>query len=266
MRLKCIGCDALARIVYLCAAQSPHTVDVTLFRLGLHVDPADLRTRVQGLIDESVGEGYDAIVLAYGLCGEATLGLTARDVPVVIPRAHDCITIFLGSRQRYAEEFKACPGTYWYALDYIQRAYNMGTVLSLGAEYSGDMDKVYDEYVQKYGQDNADYLMEVMGAWKQHYQRAVFIDMGVGDSRDVEAQAQDEATRRGWNYERMAGDSGLIRRLLNGDWENDFLVLRPGEQIAMTYGPEVVKAAISTEDAEPQPARSAWAARPPKAM
>jgi len=194
------------------------------------------------------------------------LGLTARDVPVVIPRAHDCITIFLGSRQRYAEEFKACPGTYWYALDYIQRAYNMGTVLSLGAEYSGDMDKVYDEYVQKYGQDNADYLMEVMGAWKQHYQRAVFIDMGVGDSRDVEAQAQDEATRRGWNYERMAGDSGLIRRLLNGDWENDFLVLRPGEQIAMTYGPEVVKAAISTEDAEPQPARSAWAARPPKAM
>ena len=47
MRLKCIGCDALARLIYLCAAHSPHLVDLQLFRLGLHRNPADLQRRLQ---------------------------------------------------------------------------------------------------------------------------------------------------------------------------------------------------------------------------
>ena len=121
MKLKCLGCDALSRPIYLCAAQSPHIVDVTLQQLGLHTDPGDLRERLQGVIDESQGKGYDAIALAYGLCGKSTAGLIARDVPIVMPRAHDCITLFLGGRERYKTEHDGCPGTYWYALDYIER-------------------------------------------------------------------------------------------------------------------------------------------------
>ena len=40
------------------------------------------------------------------------------------------------------------------------------------------IDDLYDTYVAKYGKDNADYLMEAMGEWGKHYDRAVFIDMG----------------------------------------------------------------------------------------
>lgn len=239
MRLKCLGCDALARIVYLCAAQSPHIVDVELFQLGLHNNPSDLRERLQRHIDVA-GERYDAVVLAYGLCGQATAGLVARDIPVVIPRAHDCITLFLGDRERYKQEFEKLPGTYWYALDYVERRDGTGTTLSLGSGVDTDIEAVYDEYVQKYGKDNADYLMEVMGAWQSHYQRAVFIDMGVGDGAAVEAQARDEAARRGWIFERFAGDLLLTRRLLSGDWETDFLVVEPGQQITMTYDNHIV--------------------------
>jgi hypothetical protein len=240
VRLKCLGCDALARIVYLCAAQSPHIVDVELFQLGLHNDPADLRSRLQGRIDTTAGQGYDAIALAYGLCGQSTAGLVARDIPIVIPRAHDCITLFLGDRERYGQEFRNNPGTYWYALDYIERRDSAGSTLALGSGLDTDIDAVYDEYVEKYGKDNADYLMEVMGAWKSHYQRAVFIDMGVGDGAAVEAKARSEAERRGWTFERVTGDLVLIRRLLLGDWEKDFLVLEPGEQIVMTYDEGVI--------------------------
>lgn len=241
MRLKCLSCEALTRPIYLCAAQSPHIVDVELFRIGLHTDPADLRDRLQGKIDAVTPDaGYDAIVLAYGLCGRATAGLTAREVPVVIPRAHDCIALFLGSRKRYTEEFGRCPGTYWYALDYVERRDGTGTVLSLGAGVDTDSPTVYDEYVEKYGKRNADYLMEVMGAWKEHYQRAVFIDMGVGDSTHVETQAQSEAERRGWTYERLAGDLVLVRRLLMGDWKSDFLILQPGQHVTMTHSDDVI--------------------------
>ena len=242
MRLKCLGCDALARPIYLCAAQSPHIVDVTLQRLGLHEDPDDLRSRLQGVVDSAEGEGYDAVALAYGLCGKSTAGLVARDIPVVMPRAHDCITLFLGSRERYKSAFDSCPGTYWYALDYIERRDDTGTALSLGSGVDTDLPAVYDEYVEKYGKDNADYLMEVMGAWQAHYQRAVFIDMGVGDGTSVESLARAEADRRGWSFERMAGDLVLIRRLLFGDWGDDFLLLQPGQKVVMATHAGVVEA------------------------
>jgi hypothetical protein len=240
MKLKCIGCDALARPVYLCAAQSPHIIDVELFQLGLHDDPADLQGRLQERIDAASGERYDAILLAYGLCGKATAGLMAREIPVVIPRAHDCITLFLGARDRYQNQFENYPGTYWYALDYVERRDGSGTSLSLGASVETDLPGVYEEYVEKYGKDNADYLMEVMGAWQKHYKRAAFIDMGIGDSTAVEALARNEAERRGWEFERLAGDMVLVRRLLMGDWEDDFLVLQPGEQIKLTYDQGVI--------------------------
>jgi hypothetical protein len=166
--------------------------------------------------------------------------LIARDIPLVIPRAHDCITLFLGDRERYKDEFENHPGTYWYTLDYIERKDSAGTTLSLGSGLDTDINEVYDEYVEKYGEDNANYLMEVMGAWQSHYQRAVFIDMGVGDGAAVEAVAQSEATRRGWIFERVTGELVLIRRLLAGDWETDFLLLEPGQQITMTYDDNVV--------------------------
>ncbi len=241
MRLKCLACDALARIVYFCASQSPQIVDVELFRLGLHATPDELRARLQQRIDEIDADEFDGIIMAYGLCGKATSGLIAKNLPVVVPRAHDCITLFLGSRDLYQEQFENHSGTYWYTKDYIERGASSGTALSLGSGIDVNVHDVYDEYVEKYGKNNADYLMEVMGAWQSHYRRAAFIDMGVGDSSHVENQAQEEAIRRGWTFDRIAGDLVLIRRLVNGDWDNDFLVLEPGQELAMSFDDEVIK-------------------------
>lgn len=251
MKLLCIGCEVLARPLYWSAAHSPHIVNIQLVRKGLHMQPGDLRAYLQEQIDAAEDEHlaarehpYDAIALAYGLCGQATAGLAARSKPLVIPRAHDCITLFLGSRARYQAEFTANPGTFWYAQDYIERDDGSGATLSMGSGADTDLEAVYDEYVQKYGRDNADYLMEVMGAWQQHYRRAVFIDMGagvgLGNGAAVEARAQAEAQRRGWSFERMAGDIILVRRLLSGDWADDFLTVPPGGQTRMAYDDRVI--------------------------
>jgi hypothetical protein len=172
-------------------------------------------------------------------------GLVTRQIPLVIPRAHDCITLFLGSRTRYGEQFRAQPGTYWYALDYVERSDGS---MGLGAEADAETQAVYDEYIAKYGKDNADYLMEVVGAWRDHYDRAAFIDMGVGDSEAIEVQTQQIADQRGWTFERMAGNLVLIRRLLEGDWDDDFLVLEPGRQVSMTYDGDVIGAAEAARE------------------
>jgi len=271
MRIKCLACEALARVVYLCAAHSPHIVDVELFGIGLHREPADLRARLQARIDavnqermsllshvpsaqlmaqgkissenRSESTAYDAIAMVYGLCGQSTAGLIARDVPLVIPRAHDCITLFLGDRRRYGEAFREHPGTYWYALDYAERSDGS---MALGAEADAEVQGVYREYVGKYGQDNAEYLMEVMGAWQRHYDRASFIEMGVGNSTRVEGRARALAEKRGWAFQRVEGDLVLIRRLLDGEWASgsgsgdDFLTVPPGQQVRMTYDVDVI--------------------------
>lgn len=246
MRLMCITCEVLARPVYLCAARSPHIVDIRLFRRGLHNDPADLRTQLQAAVDEASAltlpngqPAYDAIAMGYGLCGQATAGLTARNLPVVIPRAHDCITLFLGSREQYRYQFDNFSGTYWYAKDYIERDDGAGGTLALGA---GDMglNNTYEEYVAKFGKDNADYLMEVLGGWQKHYKRAAVIDMGVGDITPTLTRAEEDAARRGWVVDRVAGDLVLIKHLLDGDWGEDFLVMQPGQQLRMTYDDKII--------------------------
>jgi hypothetical protein len=244
MRLKVIGCEVLARPIYLCAARSPHIVDVTFLRRGLHETPPDLRACLQEEIDR-VGPEYDAAVLVYGLCGGATAGLRAGSVPLVVPRAHDCITVFLGSRDRYREEFTSHPGTYWYALDYLEREDTTSSstgMLGIGAGTDAELQVAYEQYVELYGKDNADYLMETLGGWKDHYDRAAFVDMGVGDTTAIEARARAEAQGRGWLFERIAGDLSLVRRAVEGDWDADYLVLQPGQRMVQTYDEGVIAA------------------------
>lgn len=231
-----LTCEALARSIYAIAATAPHTVTIDLFRQGLHNTPKLLRRTLQEQIDAVPAGEYDAILLVYGMCGTSTIGLSAHHTPLVIPRAHDCITLYLGSRGRYDEEFEAHPGTYWYSLDYMERNRDLNAA-GLGAMNLGVMEEVYADYVEKYGQDNADYLMEVMGEWGQHYDRAVYIDMGSGDGHDYEQIAREQAGRRGWIFERRQGNRRLLELLVNGEWPDDeFLVVPSGYTIVQQAG------------------------------
>jgi hypothetical protein len=239
MRLKCIACEALARPAYLAAARSPHIVEVELVAKGLHNTPNLLRNQLQAQI-EAAGNNWDAILLIYGLCGKATAGLTAGSVNLVIPRAHDCITLFLGSRARYTDQFNNFPGTYWFAQDYMERGGGNGSALSMGSGMDADLERVYDSYVEKYGRENADYLMEAMGAWQNHYKRAVFLDIGLGDGSAVQNQAREQAERRGWEFERIETDLNLVYRQINGQWDDDFLIVHPGQSIEMTAGDDIL--------------------------
>ena len=107
MRLKVIACNVFTREVCLCIARSPHVIDVEFTELGEHINCAQLREAIQERIDATdlSAKNYEAVALAYGLCGNSIVGLTARQTPLVIPRAHDCCTILLGSKQKFQEHF-----------------------------------------------------------------------------------------------------------------------------------------------------------------
>lgn len=240
MRLRAIACEVLARPLYLAAVYSPHVVDFDLVDKGLHNEPDTLRSALQQRIDAVDESRYDAIVLGYALCSNSSAGLMARGLPLVLPRAHDCITLYLGSRAAYAAEFDGHPGTYYYTADYFER--NSDGSVALGATSETALRRSYEEYVQKYGEDNAAYLMEVMGGWRQHYNRAAFIAMGVGNDEKAAEAARQEAGKNGWTFEQVQGDAILLRKLLHGEWDDDFLQVPPGQAVAVTYDEGIVRA------------------------
>ncbi len=244
MKLQFITCDMLMLPVEHLAAASAHEIVISDLSASLHVEPLPLRDRIQEEIDrvEADDPDADAILLGYGLCGGATAGLVARTKPLVLPRAHDCATIFLGSRERYELEHRTTPGTYWFTEDNVKRGDALKGWLLGDSSRSDDVNATYQEYIEKYGQENADYLMEALGEWQSHYQRGAFLETGLATDTTSRDQARQESELRGWRFELVLSDLTLIERLLSGEWDDDFIVVQPGERLAMSYNEGVVKA------------------------
>ncbi len=263
LRLLAITCDILLRPVYFFAARSPNTVDVVHLSAELHAEPLTLRERIQQRID-AAGPEVDAVVLAYGLCGGATAGLTARAAPLVLPRAHDCVTIFLGDRDRYRSEHEGTPGTYWYVQDQMDRGNDLKGWLLGDAARAEDVEATRTEYVERFGEDNAAYLMEALGEWRLRYERGAFLDTGLAPAEEAERRAREQSERRGWRFERTLADLKLVRQLLFGEWGDDFQVLQPGERLEMSYDDDIVRAATAV-GSESLPERNASMKSTPKA-
>ena len=202
-------------------------LEVHFLRKGFHENPAQLRAEVQKAIDAAPAD-TELILLGYGLCGKGLEGVTARDIPLVISRVHDCISILLGSAQAYAEHFNSHPGTYYYSPGWVEWGKD---VVDRPPSQGFGLGKSYEEYVAQYGEDNARYLMELEASWAQNYSRAAYIDAGVLGG-DWEAKAQEIAAANKLTFERVPGSLRLLRLLLAGPWDADeFLTVPPGQTL-----------------------------------
>jgi len=247
MRYKLIGCDVLYRELCLAVARSPHQVDVEFLPKGLHdLGGPAMSKRMQEVVDAVDGAVYDAVLFGYGLCGNGLAGVRARSIPLVLPRAHDCITLFLGDRQRYLEYFNSHPGVYFKTSGWIERGGS--SELSQGMMQQQGFAATREELVAKYGEENADYLMEELLRYKTTYSQFTYIEMGLEPDDRFERRTRDEAAERGWKFEKVRGDMALIEGLVRGEWdETKYLVVPPGFRVAARYGDDGV---VGIEQAE----------------
>jgi hypothetical protein len=251
MRIKLIACEVLYRELCLCAAESPNVVDVEFLTQGLHdLESEKMSDRIQQHIDATDPKRYDAVALGFALCNNGIIGITAREIPIVVPRAHDCVTLFLGSRKRYQEVFDTNPGTYfvttgWYERDHENlESFDENVLSSMG------IGKSYEQYVAEYGEENAKYITEVLGDWLRNYSRYMFIRMGVGPEDEAEEETRKRAAERGWDFKSVTGDPRLLRMLCDGDWpEEEFLVVQPGDTVLADYDGRII---ASSSPAKPQ--------------
>jgi len=236
-KFKFIGCEIIYREACYLAATSRYQIDVEFLRKGLHdLETPNMVAKIQAAIDAvDAAAGYQAILLGYARCNDGLVGVSARSIPLVIPRAHDCITLFFGSRSAYQAYFDQHPGTYYMttgwaernvAGDYARPAYGQqGVMGKLG------LTQTRAELVAKYGADNADFIDEIMGDWLKNYTKFLYLKMRIGPDEPLIAATQQEAQQRGWEFEQRDGNWTLLKKLFDGAWDEDFVLVQPGQKI-----------------------------------
>ncbi len=245
MKLKLISCEILYREMCCLVARSRNQIDVEFLPKGLHdLGAPKMLGELQRAVDAVDANCYSAIVLGYGLCGTGIVGLRAPAIPLIVPRAHDCITFFLGSKERYLEYFHDNPGVYFRTTGWIERGENLiqlaGNV-SIQEQLGGQMS--YEDLVAKYGKDNARYIWDELADYTKYYRQLTFIETGIEPDSSFEETARQEAERRSWCFEKIKGSLSLLERLLEGQWdEADFLVVPPGSHIAARYDDQIIEA------------------------
>ena len=243
MRLKLIACEILYRELCEVVARSVNQIDVEFLPKGLHdMGQAGMSARlaeVLAAVDESK---YEAVLFGYALCSNGLVGLTARNIPLVIPRAHDCITLFLGDKQRYLDYFQSHPGVYFKTTGWIERGEGLEQYQQESIAQKSGMIQTYDELVAKYGEDNAKFLYEQLCDMTRNYSGLTFIEMGVEPDDRFERQARQQAAERGWKFEKLVGDMTLVRQLVDGPWDDErFLVVPPGGRVASSFDEKIIK-------------------------
>ncbi len=182
-----------------------------VFDFGLHVNPGRLRQTLQAEIDAVRGR-YDTILLGYGMCSQGILGLKAEGCRLVAPRVDDCIALFLGSSAAYARECRREPGTYFLTKGWIE----------VGDTPFSD----YERSLARYGEEKAARIFKLMMG---NYKRLALIDTGGYALEKYRQYAREAAARFGLRFEEIEGSQALIRKMISGPWDEDFVVLEPGE-------------------------------------
>jgi hypothetical protein len=239
-RFRMISCEVSQREVYAAAARARHLIDVDFLPKGLHdVGPQRMAAFLQEAVDSRPPDPYEAILLWYGLCNNGVCGVRAP-LPMVVPRAHDCIALLLGSRRRYEAFFRVNPGTFYKSPGWIERDTDPNdNPASVTARLRLSHDR--RELAEQYGEDQAEFLTPLIADWFKHYRKLAFINTGVGDVDAYREQAGRFAAQKGWAFEELEGNLGLLERLVNGEWDPaDFLIVPPGKTIRPSFGSDII--------------------------
>jgi hypothetical protein len=210
-RCKLIACAA---VIEEMLPFIPPRMSYEVLDFGLHTNPKSLKKALQNTIN-SLTPDIETILLGFGLCSQAVVGLRSGSRTLIIPRLDDCIAIFLGSAAEYQKQYRSEPGTYYLTKGWI--------------ESSDTPFSEYDILVKRYGEQIA---QRIINQILKNYTRLAFINMGNNKLEYYREHARSMAKRFNLHYEEIQGSDVIIKKMLYGPWDDEFVIIPPSKTIS----------------------------------
>ncbi len=194
--------------------QEQKGVQLVFLSQELHRQPKKLHLCLQDAINRHATQ-TEQIVLGYGLCCNATARLKAPQIGLVIPRVHDCISLYMGGKEKYFQLFRKYPGTYFLTPAWIRNQKD-----PLGA--------MENEYTRRVGKEMA---REAMETELKNYNYIAFINENTKNTNLYRERAKENAAYFNMKYLEIDGDDSFIKKILEGPYhQKEFVILNPNEE------------------------------------
>lgn len=214
MNAVVLACRAIEDEISYVLKENGLSYPVIFIDAGLHDFPQKLKGKLQEAIDKQCNVDY--ILLGYALCGNGTLGLKSENATIVLPQYNDCIAMLLGSDERYRENIGSEMGAYFFTRGWL--------------EYLNPKKDYYDTMVSKFGHEKAYQTAKTIIA---HYKRFALIENEAYDQDASFQKMKELADFFELQTHRMQGTLDIFRRLLKGQWNDNFQIVPPGRQVEL---------------------------------
>lgn len=178
---------------------------------SLHNCPCKLHKRIQDVIHAH--QDVDEILLSYGLCGNATLGLVSEKTKLIMPAFDDCICQFLykqsGCKQMYTAPKKGC--------FYLTREWTIGN--------QGIVQQCEDIYA-KYGKADGQAIIDEIYA---DYHTIVLLKTGAYDVDKIFEYVNKAMKYTGMCVKIQNANTEILENLIKGDYKRMVVNLQPGQ-------------------------------------
>lgn len=211
MKRTLIACSTMEDEVKKVYEETGCEIPVIWVERGYHNTPAKLKEKLQSIIDDL--QDQDEILMTFGLCGNGTEGLVSSKATLVLPKFDDCINMLLCRGERHSR------GLIQTGCIYLTRGWTLDQEAILAQ---------YEKYIEDYGQESAEAILEMM---YEHYEKIAVIDTGSYDIASTLEYARKAAGLLDLSTETVEGSNRIIKQLLSGQWDENFIIQKPGQPV-----------------------------------
>jgi hypothetical protein len=216
METTILACNTIRDELEKAAAETNCQHNFVWIESGLHLSPENLRRRLQEELDKI--KDVTRVILGFGFCGNAVVGLKTGDYQLILPKVDDCITLLLGSKEK-RQKCTGHGGVYFLTKGWLEGEANIW--------------KEYRRVLERFGFERTERIYRKMLA---HYKFLGLIDTGAYDLPGLVPHAREISATLKLELLIFKGTDHYVRHLLSGPWDNgSFVIIPPFTTIELTH-------------------------------
>lgn len=207
MKTKILSCRTLENEVRLAMKRCHAQIPLELLKENNHDVPHKLSACIQEKLDQMTD--VDRVLMAFGTCGGAMVGLHSSNAEMIIPRVDDCLSLLMGSmEQRYAS---------------VGNGFGVFLTESW-LNHEKSIEAELDRIERTYSPGRAAKVIQML---YRHFDSLNVIDTGAYDVSSILPRTQALAQRLSLKHRVVQGTTAYLEELLQGPWDPDRFIIIP---------------------------------------